>query len=60
MTYTDGSTVRNRYTINLDGNNANLSGRFVFEAEHDLTGYSLEYDIKGNGSNIQEFKVVKN
>jgi len=45
------------YTIMLNGNNANLDGRFVFGADHDLAGMTLTYDIKGNGSNIKAFSI---
>jgi len=44
-----------QYSVNLNGNNANLDGRFVFAADHPLAGYTLHYDIKGNGSNIKQF-----
>jgi len=41
------------YTIFLNGNNANLDGSFKFNDDHDLAGFTLTYDIKGNGSNIK-------
>jgi hypothetical protein len=47
-------------SINLDGNNANLDGKYTFGGDHVLAGYTLNYDIKGNGSNIKEFSVVYN
>jgi len=47
------------YTIYLNGNNANLDGTFRFGAEHELSGYMLRYDIKGNGSNIKAFSLSK-
>jgi len=45
------------YTIMLNGNNANLDGKFTFGAGHDLVGKTLTYDIKGNGSNIKAFSI---
>jgi len=47
------------YVIYLDGNNGNLSGSYTFADDHDLTGYTLVYDIKGNGSNIKEFYIIQ-
>ena len=47
------------YTFELIGNNANLDGCYVFDDEHELAGYTLFYDIKGNGSNIKDFKIIK-
>ena len=57
--YSDGSSEIIRYSINLNGNNANLDCKYIFESGHDLEGYTLVYDIKGNGSNIKAFKLVK-
>jgi hypothetical protein len=57
--YSDGSSKTVQYAVNLSGNNANLDGKYQFENGHDLTGYTLVYDIKGNGSNIKEFKLTK-
>ena len=54
--YSNGSSVQ-RYTIALGGNNANLSGKYTFGAGHDLAGYTLTYDVKGNGSNIKAFSI---
>jgi len=48
------------YVIYLDGNNGNLSGSYTFDDGHDLAGYTLVYDIKGNGSNIKTFYIIKN
>jgi len=48
-----------KYSIDLSGNNANLDGTYKFPTGHDLAGYTLVYDIKGNGSNIKEFKLMK-
>ncbi|MCL2167335.1 MAG: hypothetical protein FWH49_08640, partial [Clostridiales bacterium] len=57
-TFADGTTAVVTYSINLNGNNANQSGRYTF-TDGDLQGYTLVYDIAGNGSNIKEFKLVK-
>jgi len=46
------------YTILLNGNNANLDGRFTFDADHELAGRTLIYDIKGNGSNIKALRFA--
>ena len=52
-TYSNGSSERVRYDVNLNGNNANLSGKV------DLgNGFTLTYDIKGNGSNIKAFDIA--
>jgi len=59
LTYSDGSKEVVKYSINLIGNNANLDGKHKFGADHKLAGYTLTYDIKGNGSNIKEFKLAK-
>jgi len=59
VTYTDGLTVRVRYAIRLAGNNANLDGKYVFEKGHELEGWTLTYDVKGNGSNIKAMKLTK-
>jgi len=59
-TYSDGTAEVVRYSVNLNGNNANQDGKLKFSADHDLSGYTLIYDIKGNGSNIKDFRVVKN
>ena len=48
------------YYIYLIGNNGNLSGSYTFDDDHDLAGYTLVYDIKGNGSNIKAFYIIKN
>jgi len=45
------------YTVFLNGNNANLDGRFTFDTGHDLAGFTLTYDIKGNGSNIKALSI---
>jgi len=59
LTYSDGKKVVNSYSISLNGNNANLDGSYKFADNHALKGYTLVYDIKGNGSNIKEFKIIK-
>lgn len=55
----DGSTERVRYEIKLAGNNPNLAGEYRFGDDVDLAGSVLVYDIKGNGSNIKELKLVR-
>jgi len=57
LTYTDGTSEVKTYSINLNGNNANLSGKHKFEDGHDLAGYTLVYDIAGNGSNVKAFRI---
>ena len=57
VAYSNGSVEVIIYSINLNGNNRNMDGRYAFGTEHDLTGYTLHYDIKGNGSNIKEFVI---
>jgi len=42
------------YAIHINANNANVDGRY------NLGLYTLIYDIRGNGSNIREFRVVMN
>jgi len=54
----DGFGEEVQYSIILKGNNANLDGVHVFETGHDLAGYTLTYDIKGNGSNIKAFSIM--
>ena len=53
-TYSDGTTKVVPYAIEIKANNANIDGKY------DLGKYTLIYDIKGNGSNIKEFRVVMN
>jgi len=48
-----------RCAVNLSGNNANLDGKYKFAGDHVLAGYTLVYDIKGNGSNIKDFRLIK-
>jgi len=52
--YANGDTKIVPYAIQLNANNANVDGKY------NLGKYTLIYDIKGNGSNIKEFKVVLN
>ena len=52
--YSNGETRIVPYAINLSANNANVDGR------QNLGKYTLIYDIKGNGSNIRDFRVVMN
>ena len=60
LTYSDGTKDLVRYSIKLNGNNANQDGKYKFADDHDLAGYTLVYDIKGNGSNIKDFKLIRN
>ena len=57
--FSDGSSRVVLYSVYINGNNANQDGKYIFTADHDLGGYTLVYDIKGNGSNIKEFKLIK-
>jgi hypothetical protein len=57
-TYSDGTTEVVAHAIQIRANNANVDGRHTF-ADSALKGYTLVYDIKGNGSNIKEFRLVK-
>jgi len=58
-TYSNGETKVETYSITLNGNNANLDGKYRFPDDHALAGYSLVYDVKGNGSNIKDFRLVR-
>jgi len=53
--FSNDTVSSKKFEVELAGNNANLDGKFIFGANHDLAGYTLQYDIKGNGSNIKEF-----
>jgi hypothetical protein len=44
------------YVVHIVGNNNNLDGRYVFGVDHALDGNTLVYDIRGNGSNIRDFR----
>ena len=59
LSYSDGSAAQAVYRVSLNGNNANQDGRYAFDADHALAGYTLIYDIKGNGSNIKDFRIVR-
>ena len=52
--YDDGSNIVVPYEVSINANNANVDGRI------DLGRYTLIYDIKGNASNIKDFRVVLN
>ena len=60
LTCADNTKEVRTYSINLNGNNANLSGKYKFADGHDLAGYTLVYDIAGNGSGVKDFKIVLN
>jgi len=53
-TYLDGTSAVVPYSVRINANNANIDGKY------DLGAYTLIYDIKGNGSNIKEFRIVTN
>ena len=59
LTYPDGKKEVVTYSIRLNGNNANLDGKYKFPDDHDLAGFTLVYDVKGNGSNIKELKLMR-
>ena len=59
LTYSDGKTEVKTYSISLSGNNANLDGKYKFADGHDLAGYTLVYDVKGNGSNIKALSIMR-
>jgi len=60
LTWSDGRSETVICSVRLSGNNANLDGKFKFADDHDLAGYTLVYDVKGNGSNIKDFKLIRN
>jgi hypothetical protein len=60
LVYSDGTTEVVTHSIYLSGNNANLDGKYKFGDGHALAGYTLVYDIKGNGSNIKDFRLIRN
>jgi len=53
-TYSDGTAKVVPYAVQIKANNANIDGNY------NLGAYTLIYDVKGNGSNIKEFRVVLN
>jgi len=57
LTYANGESRVAQFSINLNGNNANLDGKYTFGKGHVLAGYTLTYDIKGNGSNIKALSI---
>ena len=57
VTYSNGMSKTAEYSVNLKGNNANQDGKYVFVADHELAGFTLNYDIKGNGSNIKTLEL---
>jgi hypothetical protein len=48
---------RENFEIIVPGNNNNIRGSFVFGRDHLLYGNVLSYDIRGNGSNIRDFRI---
>ena len=57
--YSNGTSQTSVFFVELNGNNANLDGRYAFGAGHELAGFTLVYDIKGNGSNVKALELVK-
>ena len=53
----DGKSEVRTFEFKVDANNNNIDGKYVFPATHDLAGFTLTYDIKGNGSNIKAFSI---
>jgi len=53
----NGTSEVREYTIEVKSNNNNPDGTYTFTGKHDLAGFKLTYDIKGNGSNIKGFKI---
>jgi len=60
LVYSDGTTKDETFSISLSGNNINQSGQLKFGDDHILSGYTLVYDIKGDGSNIKDFRLILN
>jgi hypothetical protein len=52
--YSNGETKVVPYAVHINANNANVAGSY------DLGAYTLIYDIKGNGSNIKDFRIIMN
>ncbi|MCL2621378.1 MAG: InlB B-repeat-containing protein, partial [Defluviitaleaceae bacterium] len=48
-----------QFSIDIEGNNANQRGQHTFHAGHTLEGYTLLFDIRGNGSNIAQLELVR-
>ena len=57
VTYSNAMSKTAEYSVNLKGNNANQDGKFIFGKDHELAGFTLSYDIKGNGSNIKTLEL---
>jgi len=53
-TWSGGEVRVMTHVVLISSNNANVDGRY------NLGAYTLIYDIKGNGSNIRDFRVVMN
>jgi len=51
--FSDGSTRVVKEEVVLNGNNANLDGKVALDS-----GYTLVFDIKGNGSNIKALELI--
>ena len=59
VTLSNGMAEVREYSIEIRSNNNNPDGKYKFAAGHDLEGYTLVYDIKGNGGNIKTFYITK-
>jgi len=59
LTLSNGTSEVREYSIEIRSNNNNPDGKFIFAVGHDLEGYTLVYDIKGNGSNIKTFSISR-
>jgi len=56
--YVDGRDGRSFITdVTMPSNNANLSGIYIFDDNHKLSGRILEFDIRNNGRNIVRFNL---
>jgi len=52
--YSTGETKVVPYAVHINANNANVADSY------NLGAYTLIYDIKGNGSNIKDFRIIMN
>jgi len=60
VSLSNGTVERREYSFEIKNNNNNPDGKHTFDAGHDLEGYGISYDIKGNGSNVKTFTINKN
>ena len=54
QTFSDGEVSKVRLSFEISANNMNVDGKYNFGE------FTLIYDIKGNGSNIKDFRIVMN